>query len=156
MSDRITTGPVAAMMEELERATRELIAVLEPLSDEEFERVRDAGTADPDCTSIATVVAHVVRSGCGYADYFREAFGAQPNRPQLDVTSRAGCIPALTAMNEYMAATLDGHWTMSEEESVACVIRSRWGPTFDFEQMFEHAIVHVLRHRRQIERWLGR
>jgi len=31
---------------------------------------------------------------------------------------------------------------------------ARWGVTYDAEQMLEHAIVHILRHRRQIEIFL--
>jgi len=34
-------------------------------------------------------------------------------------------------------------------------IQSRLGSIFNLEQMFEHAIVHVLHHRRQIERFLS-
>ena len=33
-------------------------------------------------------------------------------------------------------------------------IKVRWGQQYDVEQLIEHAIVHVLRHRRQIERFL--
>jgi len=29
-----------------------------------------------------------------------------------------------------------------------------WGQLYDVEQLLEHAIVHILRHRRQIERFL--
>ena len=29
-----------------------------------------------------------------------------------------------------------------------------WGQSYDIEQLMEHAIVHILRHRRQIERFL--
>jgi hypothetical protein len=28
-----------------------------------------------------------------------------------------------------------------------------WGQLYDIEQLMEHAIVHVLRHRRQIEQY---
>ncbi len=31
-------------------------------------------------------------------------------------------------------------------------IHARWGQRYDIEQLFEHAIVHILRHRRQIEK----
>ena len=34
------------------------------------------------------------------------------------------------------------------------VIHSGWSVTYDLEQLLEHAIVHVLRHRRQIEKFL--
>ncbi|MBP9220547.1 MAG: hypothetical protein KBF42_04135, partial [Chitinophagales bacterium] len=33
-------------------------------------------------------------------------------------------------------------------------IVSRWGQQYDPEQLLEHAIVHVMRHQRQIERFL--
>ena len=33
-------------------------------------------------------------------------------------------------------------------------IKTRWGQLYDVDQLFEHAIVHVLRHRRQIERFI--
>jgi len=33
-------------------------------------------------------------------------------------------------------------------------IKTRWGQLYDVDQLMEHAIVHVLRHRRQIERFL--
>jgi hypothetical protein len=34
-------------------------------------------------------------------------------------------------------------------------IRSRWGEDYSIEQMLEHAIVHPMRHRIQLERPLG-
>ena len=41
-----------------------------------------------------------------------------------------------------------------EESDPQKKIKVRWGQYYDVEQLFEHAIVHVLRHRRQIERFL--
>jgi len=32
----------------------------------------------------------------------------------------------------------------------------RWGQRYDVDQLMEHAIMHILRHRRQIERFLLR
>ena len=29
-----------------------------------------------------------------------------------------------------------------------------WGQLYDIEQLMEHAIVHILRHRRQVERFM--
>jgi hypothetical protein len=45
---------------------------------------------------------------------------------------------------------------MTDEEISATVINSGWGVTYDAEQLLEHAIVHVLRHRRQIEKFIWR
>ena len=42
---------------------------------------------------------------------------------------------------------------MSDEAVAAITFPVRWGPIYDPEMILEHAIVHLLRHRRQIERW---
>jgi hypothetical protein len=34
-------------------------------------------------------------------------------------------------------------------------ILSGWGQVYDIEQMLEHAIVHILRHRRQVKRLIN-
>lgn len=154
MSERIRTGPVAALLDEFERAARELAALVATIGDEEFELVRDAGTDDPNCRSIAGVTRHVVDAGYAEADEFRTAFAMASERPPLP-TSRDECLRGLAGMIEYMAATLEGRWHMTYEESSACLITVPWGTVYTFEQLFEHAIVHVYRHRRQIERWLA-
>ena len=33
-------------------------------------------------------------------------------------------------------------------------INVNWGQQYDIEQLVEHAIVHILRHRRQIEKFI--
>ncbi|WP_294276359.1 hypothetical protein [uncultured Chryseobacterium sp.] len=38
-----------------------------------------------------------------------------------------------------------------EEFDQSKKINTLWGQQYDVEQMLEHAIVHILRHRRQIE-----
>ncbi|AUP81600.1 hypothetical protein C1H87_11295 [Flavivirga eckloniae] len=40
-----------------------------------------------------------------------------------------------------------------EENDSEKKILVKWGQVYDIEQLFEHAIVHILRHRRQIERF---
>ena len=59
-------------------------------------------------------------------------------------------------MLAYTAETLEGRWQMSYQDISGTVINAGWGPTYDVEQLLEHAIVHVLRHRRQIEKFMHR
>jgi len=147
-------GAIGAMMDELERATNELVAIVQPLSKGEFERIRDSQTQDENCRSIQTIVSHVISSGHSYANYIREAFlmHIEPfkKRPLVvdEVASRA------SEMLQFTVATLEGHWIMDDSEIQSVAIQSRWGTRYDLEQMLEHAIVHVMRHRRQIQRWL--
>jgi hypothetical protein len=149
-------GPVGALMDEYERATAELTKILESISDEEYARVRDTETEDDDCRSIQTIMTHVVGAGYGYAGYMRDFWGVERAPHERVPIARADTPAQLRAMLDYMIATLENHWDLSDADCNAMQMKVRWGVTYDFEQLFEHGIVHVLRHRRQIERFLGR
>jgi uncharacterized damage-inducible protein DinB len=149
------TGAVGALMDEYERASGELVRLVSQLTDAEFEATRDRETPDEECRSIQTVANHVVGSGYAYADYLRAAFGLEGSRPEVPLGTRAEIGEQLAAMLAYTVATLDGWWQMPYEEVSAVQIKVRCGPGYDLEQLLEHAIVHVLRHRRQIERFLS-
>jgi hypothetical protein len=73
-------------------------------------------------------------------------------RPPRELFSQKESAARLDAMLEYTAQTLEGRWVMSDDEIDNSVIHARWGVTYDLEQLLEHAVVHILRHRRQIER----
>lgn len=150
------SGGVGAMMDEYDRAASDLTSIVTGISDEEFERVRDAKTNDPNCRSIQTIMNHVIGSGYGYADYIRKAFEVPSERPPASLLDRTQSLEGFKWMLEYTVRTLEGRWTYSDEQTGAVRIDSRWGVQYDMEQMLEHAIVHVLRHRRQVERFLGR
>lgn len=155
MSKTYRRGAVGALMDEYERASDELARLILQLTDAEFETVRDRQTQEEAMRSIQTVVHHVVRAGYGYAHYMRVAFELPSPRVEVPLGTRTGSLEQLAAMLAYTVATLDGRWEMLDEEMEAVKIQSRWGPVYDLEQMLEHAIVHVLRHRRQIERFLS-
>jgi hypothetical protein len=55
----------------------------------------------------------------------------------------------------YTVETLSDKWELSDDEITKVKIISRYGPTYDIEQLLEHAIVHILRHRRQIEKFIA-
>jgi chromosomal replication initiation ATPase DnaA len=60
-------------------------------------------------------------------------------------------------MFEYNAQLFQDYPNLKlEEYETALKIQVRWGQLYDIEQLMEHAIVHILRHRRQIERFLLR
>lgn len=147
-------GAVGAMMDEYERAARELAALLGGMEAATFDRMRDRETTDPNCHSIRTVAKHVVRAGYGYANYCREAFGIAVESPEVEVADAADAARQIDDFLRYTEATLEGRWLMPEDAIMAVRMDSRWGQVYDLEQMLEHAIVHILRHRRQIERFL--
>ena len=151
-------GAIGALMDEYERAAAELKSLVERIPDDEFTRVIDSQTKDEDCRSAQTIMSHVVRAAYGYADYIREQLSIESTRPQPRLLTRQESLEQLEAALRYTVQTLDGRWEMSAEEISGIVIKARWGPIYDAEGMLEHAIVHLLRHRRQIEKfiWQGR
>lgn len=146
---------MGALMDEYERALGDLSRLLGSLTQGPFEALRDRETSDEDCRSIRTVVTHVVRSGYGYAEYMRSALNRTFQRPDFLVETPADGVQHLAAMAACTARTFEDNWQLPDDVIEAVKIQSRWGPVFNLEQIFEHAIVHVLRHRRQIERFLS-
>jgi uncharacterized damage-inducible protein DinB len=43
---------------------------------------------------------------------------------------------------------------VTDEEIDSITIHSGWEVTYNLEELLEHAIVHLLRHRRQIEKFM--
>jgi uncharacterized damage-inducible protein DinB len=141
-------------MDEYERAAAELKLLLQGISEDQFIQIIDAQTRDEDCRSVQTIITHVVGAGYSYADYIREAFSIPSSRPARILLSRREAEDQINAMLDYSVQTLEGRWEMTYDEMGGIVIDSSWGVRYDIEQLLEHAIVHILRHRRQIERLL--
>ncbi|MFY9557887.1 MAG: DinB family protein [Blastocatellia bacterium] len=147
-------GPIGALMDEYERASSHLKLLLRDISEEQFIQVLDSRTDDEQCRSVQTIITHVVGAGYGYADYIRKYFAIGPTSPVRKMLQRREAEAQLDAMLDYTARSLEGRWEMTDDEIAGVVIDSSWGVRYDMEQLLEHAIVHVLRHRRQIERLL--
>lgn len=148
-------GILGALMDEYEKAIRELQALLATVPDNDFSQIVDTTTQDEDCRSMQTIMRHVVRSGYGYANYIRTHFNQTvDNTVEHPLPSRTEAIERLNEVIAYTVTTLETHWLMTDSEIAQVVIQSRWGVTYDLEQLLEHAIVHILRHQRQLEKFL--
>ncbi len=151
-----TNGAVGALLDEYERAIMDLQTVISPLTPHELTHIVDAETNDPDCLSIQTVLTHVVRSGYGYIVYIKKHLGEELDffeRIKLD--SVAQYHNALAVMFKYNEQFFEDYPNIPLEElDNAKKLVTSWGQLFDIEQLMEHAIVHILRHRRQIEKFI--
>lgn len=156
MRESYREGAVGALMDEYERAAWELRRLVERMREEDVVRVVDPQTKDEDCRSVQTIVSHVVNAGYGYADLLRKLFSTPSTRPPKALLSRREFLERSDAVLAYTAETLEGRWRMTDEEISGAVINSGWGVRYDVEQLLEHAVVHVLRHRRQIEKFMWR
>lgn len=147
-------GAVGALMDEYERAALELKSIVENVSEGDYSRIADAETTDEDCRSIETVMAHVVFCGYAYANGIRNKSSMPFEKYEKRLISKAEIGGEIDAMLDYTAETLDGKWEMNDDEIVNFVTASGENFTENLEQLLEHAIVHILRHRRQVEKFL--
>ncbi|MBK9776323.1 MAG: DinB family protein [bacterium] len=149
-------GALGAILDETARAAEDFCRVVESLSPAQFDEVRPA--ADPNTVSLRALCAHTVGAAHRYADYIRKARGLPfVDIYQLDPQQLAGPAdvrPRLGVAFRYTEAALEGLYGASEAEIARVTFPVRWGPTYDPEMILEHGIVHLLRHRRQIERWV--
>ncbi len=156
MASKFRPGAVGAMMDEYERAAAELKDLVHGLTDEQYAALADPDTKDEDCRTIQTIMRHVVGAGYGYANYLRGHFGDPQVTHDNVLASREDCLRRFDEMMAFTVRTLENRWQLPDKEIDGAQIHVRWGPVFNIEQLMEHAIVHLLRHRRQIEKLLLR
>lgn len=155
MTRTFRTGAVGALLDEYERALEDLHRTISDLTDREISTIVDAATDDEDCRSVQTILAHVVRSTHVYAVNVRRVTGGQGEFPPKRL--RATASEYRQDLLEGFRLTVETFTGVSdrqiEEYDETRKILTSWGQRYDIEQMMEHAIVHILRHRRQIERF---
>jgi len=146
---------LVALMDEYRRAAIDLKEILEYLPPSYFLVILDPDTKDEDCRSIKTVIEHVLRSGYGYANYIAKGAQISHNQPTININEPKNGIVQIDKMLDYTEKILSQIWHLPTEKIEAFTYKSKWGPSFDIEQLLEHAIVHILRHRRQIEGFIN-
>ncbi len=151
-------GAIGALMDEYERAVLELRNLVEKISEDDYLKIFDAETKDEDCRSIQTIMSHVVRACYGYANSIRGVFSMDAQIYEPRQIAKSGILAEFDKALKYTVETLEGSWEMSAEEIFSTFIKSSYsmknGQVEDLEQKLEHAIVHILRHRRQVEKFL--
>jgi len=147
------SGALGALMDEYERAAHDLKQAIMTFSQHDFEKVVDAETTDEDCRSTKTIMNHVVGAGYRYANQIRIMLGIKPFIPEYKVDTPQEAVRAMDKVLILTANSVEGKWSLTTEEINETLQETHWG-FYNIEMMFEHAIVHILRHRRQIEKFL--
>lgn len=147
-------GAVGAMMDEYERAVDELMTIVTTAGAEAYVFIADSETENEECRSIQTMVSHVVDAGYAYMNDLRPLFSMDVEPYEFALIEFAKLPGEMEKMLEYTIATLEGRWELGYAEIDEIVRVSPSGYRQDLEQLLEHAIVHVLRHRLQTEKFL--
>jgi uncharacterized damage-inducible protein DinB len=153
MVKKYRQGAVGALLDEYERAVEELKTIISLLDHPGYTSIVDKKTKDMNCVSVQSILNHVVKAGYTYANYIRQQFGDNwmERKENYELYTPEIACRELDNMLQYTSDSLADKTELSFDEMVNNVITTHWGQKYDFEQMLEHAIVHILRHRRQIE-----
>ena len=149
-------GAVGALLDEYEKSIAELSTVVKNVPDELLPIIIDTKTADENCKSIQAILSHVVNSGYGYACNINNVKEIKIERPaKLFYLTTTEYLKALMDMFLFTETVFKSITDIKIEElNNELKIKTSWGQLFDIEQLMEHAIVHILRHRRQLEKIL--
>lgn len=149
-------GAKGALLDEYERAVQELKNLLSEVSKVELIAIADSETDDLDCISIQSILTHVISASYNYVVEIRRSQGENlEKKPKVILDSIPAYIQGLEAAFSFNVSLFDHYPNLKlEENDPRKKMKVSWGQSYDTEQLLEHAIVHILRHRRQIERFL--
>jgi uncharacterized damage-inducible protein DinB len=125
-----------------------------------WETFRASGTAlpetdDPSYQSVEHLGGHVLRAARNYLTWIGECV----NRPVTDVDPDTDAVSIASKgrvfMDEVLAAWRRHLALLEDGELRPATRKSRWGEDYSIEQMLEHAVVHPMRHRIQLERLMS-
>jgi uncharacterized damage-inducible protein DinB len=142
-------GAIGAMIDLYELALNELKVVLESTSEELF--LKSDESKEDDFKSIITIIVHIVRSGYAYSNYVRTSFGKQKFEVDIKINSIEQALFEIDKMFQYKLETFENKWLTTDDEMMNTIIKTSW-TTYDLEAIIEHSIVHILRHRLQIQK----
>ena len=109
---------------------------------------------DKSYESRETLGGHVLMAARGYLTRIGEWVG----RPVTDVDTTENATAVAARASEFLENVLDAYDRhlahITTEELEAQKHRTRWGELMSVEMLLEHAVVHPMRHRIQLERIL--
>jgi len=146
------SGTLRAALDEYARAIREMDGIVRDIPPGRYAGA--TAPDDKDYPSIASMMEHVIGAGNVYVDYIEDALsdtyrGRRGHEYEYDTPDKA-----MDAVWHAFGRMVDLLGTIShyaENDMAKVQFVTRWEQRYDLEQMIEHAIVHILRHRRQIE-----
>lgn len=148
-------GAAGALLDVYEQAIAELKKTIADIPDRCLIIITDHQTDDENCRSLQSILSHVVYAGMGYATSMHNHLSHEKiSRPdkQLYTTTR----DYLEALSNLFVYTEDIFKTIKDKDLEQLdndlKIETGWKQLYDIEQLTEHAIVHILRHKRQIEK----
>ena len=148
-------GAVGALLDIYEQAISDLKKVIEDIPDNALTIIIDPQTTDENCKSFQAILSHVVHAGYGYATSIHNQKGHNSRRPgktfHLTIKEYFEDLANVFIYTENIFKEIKD--TELEQSDNSLKIKTALGQLYDIEQLAEHAILHILRHKRQIEKF---
>ena len=146
-------GAVGALLHAYQKAITELQQTINDVTNDELVTIADNETNDERCKSIQTILTHVVAAGYSHSNYIRQLAGEQTDyRKDLIFFTKDDYCDELNNVFSFITDTFKNieDDKLEELDNNKKVI-TKWSQVYDIEQMAEHAIVHFIKHTRQVE-----
>lgn len=147
-------GMLVALLAEYQKAALEYKEALSQTLQQEYDTISDKETNNKDCESIKSLTFHVVQSGYTYANYIQSKIDDTWVEYENEILTPKQGIVELDKMLIYTAKVFDSIYYHPSALIREWSYHTRWNVVYDLEQLMEHAIVHILRHRRQVVNFL--
>ncbi len=147
-------GAIGALTDEYEKVLEELKALLKNITIENFKEIKNDSVQE-DFQSVRNIVLHIVNSGYVYANHIRKRFENTITNKEVKIDTVEEAFHHLDLMFQYTVDTFEDKWLLTDDELLNTIIKTSWS-TYDLEAIIEHAIVHILRHRLQIEKLMSK
>lgn len=148
----VNKGAVTAILEIYKQVIEDLKNSIKEISDDQLLTIIDSKTTDDNCRSLQTILSHIVSSGYSYAtsihNHRGNSFEKQVKKFNDSIDSYLIDLDTMFAFNEFVFDKI--YDNELEENNQENKMKTGWQQYYDIEQLMEHAIVHILRHHRQI------
>lgn len=146
-------GAIGALLDLYEQALSGLKTTIAGLKNEQFSVSRP--TSNGESYSVKNIMGHLLKSGYGYSNRIRKVFGMKTTRAKPVINTVADAVAELDKMFQYAVDSCKDNMNMDIGEMWGTKIKTGW-TTYDLESLLEHALVHIMRHRLQIEKMLDK
>jgi len=144
-------GAIGALLDEYEKAITELQKLILTVSDIELMEIVDQNAKSSGLYSIQNILSHVLRAGNWYNVEIRKSLGEKLGEPEMLTFNSV--VEYQEQLSQLLTAT-ELIFKEYDEADLYLQRNFRWKHIFNIDVLLEHAIVHILRHRRQIEKFI--
>jgi len=145
---------IGALLHEYKNVIDDLKKNISGISDTDLVFIADEKTSNKDCVSVQSILTHIILCGTYYLTMI-DIHRGNTKSPWPSRIYYKSADEYNTALDKMYDMTVEFFDVISDSEmaqfSPDKKLITFWGQYYDYEQLMEHAIVHVSRHRRQIE-----